>query len=243
MIIDLFYGKGWLSFFPNSFSAETWFAFVGSYFPAMIIGCITLFQTYIIREKDKQYQKLLYQRRFSPSGQAKVYRYSESTEKFGQYNYAEIDKLWWRYHNDKLPDEWKSGYLLEFKFYASVGTGIELRSFLKFEWEIAEQKHCLSEKSRAAFEWRCDKSELYSVCFFCVYPESLSIRNEVQHCMLYHRTLDQKYMLSNIILILQAEDGNGERYQLDIRFPMVAQEDDYQMASRAEFFSWSKGEK
>lgn len=242
MIIDYFYGKGWLGFFPNSFSAETWFAFVGSYFPAMIMGGITFFQAYIIREKDKQYHELIEQHRFSSLGQAKVYRYSNDTKGFGQYDRDAIDDLWWKYHKHKLSDEWKKGFLLEFKFYDSVRTGIKLRSFLKFEWEIAGQRHCLSEDNSVAFRWRCDKSELYSVLFFCVFQKNSNVCDEVEHCMLYNSTLDQKYMFSDITLILQAEDRNGERYKLNIHFPMEAQ-DDYQMSSKMEFFSWSKGEK
>ena len=93
-VLDSLYGKGRLkAIYPNAFPAEVWFSFIGSYFPAAIIGIITLYQAYIIQRQDKQYKNLLARHRFIPEEHAHVYRANLKEKKLGNYTVPEIEKL------------------------------------------------------------------------------------------------------------------------------------------------------
>ena len=57
-LFDMFYGQEWLRWYPNYFSAEAWFSFVGSYLPATLLGIVTLYQSHIISVKDQELRRM-----------------------------------------------------------------------------------------------------------------------------------------------------------------------------------------
>lgn len=81
ILIDYLYGQGVLKYFyKNSFPANEWFAFLGSYIPATIIGILTIYQAYIIQRKDKEYQELLNRHRFILAKHASIYKYDKNNK-------------------------------------------------------------------------------------------------------------------------------------------------------------------
>lgn len=63
--IDRVMATGFLKRIPHYFSAEIWFAFLGSYIPGMVIGTITIIQAIIIQKNNQIIQELTYKQRFS----------------------------------------------------------------------------------------------------------------------------------------------------------------------------------
>ena len=90
-ILDYMYGAGFFVGWKNSFPGDTWFSFIGSYFPATIIGILSLYQASIIQEQEARYRKLLNLHLFMPDGHAHVYRYNNDSHAIGQYSVTEIE--------------------------------------------------------------------------------------------------------------------------------------------------------
>lgn len=66
--VDRLHSCGYLSKIPHSFPADTWFGFFGSYLPGMVLGTITIIQTLIIENNNREIKELIYKQRFSVLG-------------------------------------------------------------------------------------------------------------------------------------------------------------------------------
>ena len=84
-IIDRLLAMGVLKNIPHYFSADVWFAFIGSYLPGMLLGSITIIQTFIIQENNKKIQELTYKQRFSVLEPILIERISSDSD-----NYPEL---------------------------------------------------------------------------------------------------------------------------------------------------------
>lgn len=55
---DLIYRLGLFRWYPTCFSKDNWFSFSGSYFPAALLGSVTLYQSHIIYQKDLELRRI-----------------------------------------------------------------------------------------------------------------------------------------------------------------------------------------
>lgn len=136
-ILDTLYGKGLLKpVFENSFSADTWFSFIGSYFPAAILGCLTLYQAFIIQYQEKRYRRLLSRHQFAPSCRARIYRYDDSQNKIGDWAFYQVKQMLTQCQKDNLCHDWNKGYILECGIFDLQGVGIDTVKIKELIWEI-----------------------------------------------------------------------------------------------------------
>lgn len=235
--VDFLYGNGFLRKIRHAFPADVWFSFIGSYFPAMIIGYITLYQAHIIREKDRQYQELLYQRRFLSAGRALIYRYSKEAGKIAEYRAQDLGILWRGDNATNPPKNWDDGYLIELRFFDLTEQMINCIQFEKLVWKINDKEYELTDANRTALEWHRETDRTYSITLFCVYPDDSEIGDEALRCMRHIRDQTLRYMSSSLTLDLIIEQGTGGKYQMKACFQMKAQENTHYLISRTESFS------
>lgn len=141
LALDWLYGAGALSWLPHSFGASEWFAFIGGYVPTSLFGIITLYQAYIIRMKDKEYERLTRRYRFRIKENCKVWQWCEKTGKLGDYLYPQYRQMYNDKKNIKTKDEYEKYYLLQYKIEDTLERGIQRIEVGKMEWFIADQNH------------------------------------------------------------------------------------------------------
>lgn len=183
-ILDFLYGKGKLkAIYPNSFSAEVWFSFIGSYFPAAIIGIITLYQAYIIQRQDKQYKSLLARHRFIPEEHAHVYRTNLREKKLGRYTESEIEKLLTQNDRSDLFMMWEEGYVIECSIYDSSGVGIEQSTLESICWEINGEEYIQNDSGQMVGIIGTTGRNQYRVTVFCMFNESTGAEEEIMNIL------------------------------------------------------------
>lgn len=236
-IIDFMYGKGMLRrIYNNSFPADVWFSFIGSYFPAAIIGIITLYQAHIIQYKDQQYEQLLARHRFVPGAAAHVYRYNSDNKKTGEYTISEIEKLLRRDKRFKLFDEWEKGYILECNICDSSRTEIDCVDLKRIEWEINDENFVQTKPEQMICVIDRNTWEQYRMTIFCIFDEPDNTNVHINQCMVSTVRGDPAYMDSRIVASLQIIDDAHKKYDLELRFAFQSQNEIHEMKSVTEKF-------
>lgn len=236
-IIDCMYGKGMLRpLYNNAFPADVWFSFIGSYFPAAIIGIISLYQAHIIQGKDKEYEKLLARHRFVPGESAHVYRYNSDNQKTGDYTVSGIEKLLRRDKKLELFDEWEKGYIIQCNIYDSSRTEFECVDLKKIDWEIKDQKFVQSDPKQMACIIDRISWEQYRMTIFCIFDEPDNANENIKQCMISTARDDPDYIDSRIAASLQIIDDAHKKYDLELRFAFQSQDEIHEMKSVAEKF-------
>lgn len=234
-IIDCMYGKGMLRpIYNNSFPAEVWFSFIGSYFPAAIIGIVTLYQTYIIRCKDKQYEELLARHRFVPGEHAHVYRHNADNRKTGEYTGSDIEKLFMRGKKINLFDEWDKGYIIQCNIYDSSRMEIDCVELKWVDWEINDKKFVQDKPEQMLCVMDRNTWEQYRLTIFCIFDEPDNTNAWINQCMVSAVRGDSDYMESKIVTSLQIKDDAGKKYDLELRFAVQSQKEIHEMKSVTE---------
>lgn len=231
-ILDRLYKDGMLGrIWDNAFSADVWFSFIGSYFPATIIGIITLYQAHIIQVQEKQYKKLMNRHRFIPAKHAKIYRYEEENNSIGDYSIQKIKQMLMRSGRKGLLKEWQSGFIIECNVYNSSGIEINRADLKMIEWEIAGVVYRQTDMEKASsIVNRISYSQQQIIVFWCFDKED-DVSDQVIQCMLYSSRRDIRYETSMITVVLHVVDDADESFDLQMRFRMQYQEDNYKMAS------------
>ena len=236
-VLDYLYGKGMLAWFNNAFSADVWFSFIGSYFPATIIGILSLYQAYIIQYQEKRYKNLLNRHRFIPAGHANVYRYVKEGNKIGNYSFYDISQILGRCRRNGLLDGWEKGYIVECEVYSSTGIGIKKTDVIKIEWEINGEIYCQGSSSKAVSAVkRVSHSQQQIVIFWLFDDRHVNINRLIEQCMVNKSRRDIRFDTSIIVITLQINDDEDESCELKLRFVMNAQENRYQMSSVEEYY-------
>lgn len=244
--LDLLHGWGYLRFFKNSFPGDAWFSFIGSYFPAMLIGCITIYQAHIIREKDMQYQALLNQRRFLSAGRALADRYSKQKKQIGGYGITELENMWQASYGKVFRGNWHRVCLIRFSFYDAIAKAVSGIIFQKLIWTIAKKTYVISGKNVAVLEWHRELDGTYTIVLFCFYPQGKHQDNgdefetEMVQCMENKKNNQVDHITSHITVELLLKEGEKNAYLMNADFQMAAQENAFQLISRAEYFSCSE---
>lgn len=236
-LIDWFYGMGKLEkIYDNAFSAETWFSFAGSYFPAVIMGILALCQTYIIRYQDKKYEELEKRYRYVPAGHAFVYRYIDDGQTIGCYSIEEIERMFGVDIIQNPANEWEKGYIIECNIYSKDGIDINSAIVKKIEWTINGCVYCQKNAVQMASMVKrvsCSKQKVY--VFWC-FDGSKQIAEEVAQCMLSGYRRDLRFENSVLTIDLQISDKIKKNCTLEMRFRMQPTKDNYKMISVEEYY-------
>lgn len=235
-VLDFLYGNGMLTWYDNAFPGEVWFSFIGSYFPATIVGMLSLYQAYIIQRQEKQYKKLLGKHRFIPAGQAKVHRYKSQTSRIGIHSFYDINERFVRNLHKTPPDEWASGYILESEVYSLSGIGIKRADVKKVKWEIDDKVYVQDRSEMMVSTIKRVSYSQQQIIIYWIFDQCEDINDLVIRCMLNDSRHDSRYDLSAITVMVQIIDDEGIRCDLEMRFVMKAQEDDYHMSSIEEYY-------
>lgn len=223
-VLDWMYGNGVLGkIWDNAFPAEVWFSFIGSYFPAAIIGILTLYQAYIIHYQEKQYKKLLDRHRFLPAGHASVYQYNEQDKKIGKYAFPMVEKMFRQSRQDYLADVWNAGYIIECDIYNFSGIGIHKAEVKAVEWIIDGNAYCQSNtKQMACVVHRISYSQQQIIVFWCfeglILDDGQKIGDKIEQLMLYDNRLDDRFAASQITLTICIIDDESEKINLKMQF-------------------------
>lgn len=235
-VLDYCYRKGMLSWWNNKFSADTWFSFIGSYFPATIVGILSLYQAYIIQHQEKRYKKLLYRYCLIPAGHAKVYRYNEKKNLIGNYSLYDIEQMFKQYDKDSSLENWTLGYVIESEVYNSTGRQIIKSDVKRIEWEVNRQKYCQDISQRMISSVRRISHSHQQIVVYWLFNEDTDINDIIYQCMNNLPRHDIRYEITMITITLQITDFEDKNYDLNIQLMMKAQEDSYQMSSFDEYY-------
>lgn len=230
-LLDFAYGHRLLSWFPNSFPADTWFSFIASYFPATIIGMLTIYQANMIHEKDMQYQELLDRYRFVSYKHAGVYRYNEKTECIADWNYNRILSMYQECNRQNVPENWEKGYVFECYIKDSKGIGINDINFRSIEWDIAGNVFVQLDNENAVIRFRDEFGGMYHITMFCYFDAADMLYQKVVQCMTNAIRNNPDYNFSYVTLKLSMTYDEEKEKNLDMRFIMQAQMDVYRLYS------------
>lgn len=231
-ILDRLYKWGVLGrIWDNSFSADTWFSFIGSYFPATIVGIITFYQAHIIQVQEKQYKELMNRHRFIPAKHAKVYRYAAENNAIGDYSIKKIKQILIQSGRKGLLEKWQSGYIIECNIYNSSGIEINKADLKKIEWEIAGVVYRQTNMEKVSSIVNRISYSQQQIIVFWYFDEADAVSDQITQCMLYSKRRDIRYETSMVTMVLHIVDDADENFDLQMRFRMQCQEDNYKMES------------
>jgi len=231
-ILDQLYGKGRLEkYFDNSFSAEAWFSFIGSYFPATVMGVLTLYQASIIKEQERQYKKLLNCHRFIPDGHVFVYRFDRDNHANNHYNFNEIRQILTRSGREELQKEWENGYIIKSDIYIASDIKMEKAEVKKIEWEINGCRYEQHNSKRMAVIINRITHSKQQIIIYWKFNETQKAGEDIAKCMLNETRHDIRYETSNLHISMRIVDEGEETCDLKMRCCLQASTDNYQMAS------------
>lgn len=242
-IVDILYGMGILGLlFPNSFSAETWFSFIGSYFPAAILGCLSLYQASIIQEKEMQYRKLLQRHQFVPSAHACVSRYEKGQRRIGEWTHDQVKQMLARCRKNALFGDYHKGYILECGVQVPQGVVIDKFELKEIKWKINKQIFCQDDLKQIANIMKREKDDTYWFTIFWRFYDSDGASEEITRCMLWGTRQESYYEVSWIVLSLWIIDDLGEKYDVRMRFALQSERmEHYKMYSTEESYVVMRG--
>lgn len=243
-VLDILYGAGVLRLlFSNSFSADTWFSFIGSYFPAAILGCLSLYQASIIKDKDEQYRKLLQRHQFVPSAHACVSRYKKDQRRIGEWTHDQVKQMLARCRKNALFVDYHKGYILECGVQVPKGVVIDTFELKEIKWKINKQIFCQNDLKQIANTMRREKNDTYGFTIFWRFNDADSASEEIARCMLWGTRQESYYEVSWIVVSLWIIDDLGEKYDVRMRFEMQSQRmENYKLYSTEERYVVMQGE-
>lgn len=232
-VLDILYGRELLRpIFKNSFPADTWFSFIGSYFPAAIIGCLTLYQAYIIQYQEKRYRRLLSQHQFVPSSPAHIYRYDDNRNRMGDWEGYQVKQMLAKCGKDDLYIDWNKGYILECGVFAMQDVGIDAVEIKKVDWEINGRHFCQNDASQMTSAIERVSRDEYKLKLFWKFADEEATLIEITKCMVYGFRQSSHYDSSRVTLVLQLIDDFDDCYEVSIQFEMEAgKKDVYSLCS------------
>lgn len=223
--LDFLYGHGFFREpFHNSFPADVWFSFIGSYFPAAIIGVLTIYQAYIIQYKDKQYHKLLVRRQFVSTNHAQVFRYDESKEKIGAWTSEEIRKMTIQCGKEDLFIDWKKGYIIQCNICVLQGMDIDTAELKEIEWKINNKPYYQRDGTMMFCIMERMASNEYQATMFWKFQASDRTEEDIARCMACGIRHEPEYEISQITLLLQIKDDMDEEYSVRMQFVLQPQQ-------------------
>jgi len=220
-LIDALYGCGVLGkIYTNSFKAEVWFSFLGSYLPGTVIGVLTIYQQHVIREKDRQYQELLERYLYVPNQGAKVYRYSKNTHMIGRWSRAEIISVTGSNEQD-IFKEWMKGYILESSFHNVGNIGINDIRCSSVEWSIKDKTYIVKDKSKIKAFYESVGEARYKVWIYWMFDdEDDESADNVAACMNNYSRKDPDYYTSFLIVKVKITNVAKKSTDLFMKFKM-----------------------
>lgn len=226
IFIDGLFGSGLLGriYKNHRFSADTWFSFLGSYLPSMLIGSLTIYQTFIIREKDRQYNELLNRYLFIPYQNTKVYQYSSKDEQIGGWKQSEFVQC---LNNGGNSDErsnllkwWKNGYVIDCSLRNTGKIGIDTVKCTSIEWRINNHEPFLmNEQDRILTAIRSLGDARYTISVFWTFHDD-DVITEIKRCMANCVLHVASYTNSFILLKMNIVNDEGETYTIHMKFKM-----------------------
>lgn len=235
-LVDFLYGKGVLAFYPNAFSADTWFSFVASYFPSTIIGILTIYQAHIIQEKDKQYQELLDKYRFVPYRHANFYRHNKEKCCIGPCGYEELCNMRDKTNSKIKLAEWEKGYVFQCYLKDSRGIKIDNIDFRCIEWKIKDNMFVQNSVQNTVIDFRNEFNGEYCITGFCYFEETKKFYQEMAQCMNNSIRKNSDYNFSEITLKLHMTYDEKKEKNLDMHFMMQSQTDTCKLCSIKEYY-------
>lgn len=223
-LLDWFYGTGIPgSVYHNNFPAESWFSFLGSYFPAMLIGVLTIYQQQIIRKKDEEYKKLIERYFYSPDRNAEVFRYSPSNQRIGEWTYYDFkSSLETNHEIGEFSDEWGKGYIIRCSIHNIGKIGIKHITCDSIEWVIKSGEPYREDtpiKIKTYLESIGEARYLMYV-FWTFQDLDNSIASQVALCMNNGFRKNPDYYTSYISLNVKIENDVGELNNINMKFRM-----------------------
>lgn len=219
--LDFLYGRGWLREpFHNSFSADTWFSFIGSYFPSAIIGVLTIYQAYIIQYKDRQYHKLLVRSQFVSTTHAQVFRYDKNSDKIGDWTFWQVKQMLVQCGKNDLLIGWKKGYIMQCNICVLQGMDIELSELKEIEWKINNKSYYQRDDTAMFCIMERTASNEYRAIMFWKFQDSDEAEEEIIRHMVCGIRDEQEYELSQITLLLLIRDDIDEEYHIKMQFTL-----------------------
>ncbi len=226
--VDQLYGNGYLKFYPNHFSAETWFSFIASYFSAAVMGGLTIYQAYLIDKKDRQLQQVLNRNRFSV-GEAVLNRFNVKTEKIGEDTIDRIRKeLLLR--NRKLGDCWKEGHILVIPLNNHSQVGIQEISCDGMRIG-SEQRAVAIKKGDITLTFKLSH-DLYKLWLYWIPNDKQKDTLELERYYVNDARKDVRYDFLDIYVDINIMDQENEVYKMQIKLLLQSQQDIFKMQSR-----------
>lgn len=237
--IDILYGQGklagfkFIGLYDNSFPAEVWFSFIGSYFPATILGILTIYQAFIIQRQERRYKELQNRHRYNPESHADMYRFSNRSGQIGKYKYTDLNNMFNLKHS---LEDWKSGFIVKCMIYDSIKVGIAKVEPQRVECIINKKSYYQKnpEKMFCCFE-RFSHSKRQLVFYFTF--DEIDEKNEVDACMRAKIRRNEEYKMLQMNIVLKVEDALGEKSTIEVSFRYMAQDDDWRMLSVEEWIT------
>ena len=124
-VIDYLYRSGVLSRYHNGFKADTWFGFIGSYFPSSILGLLALYQTHIISKTSEKYQALQNRHRYAIRKNINLYAYDTNRKMVALYDREEIFNKINGALRKKFLEHPEWGYIINLSIWDIQTMGIE----------------------------------------------------------------------------------------------------------------------
>lgn len=231
-ILDWVYGSGIVGkFYDNSFPADSWFSFIGSYFPATIIGILTLYQAYIIQKKERQYKKLLARYRYTPNNHANIYRYDKDNNVIGHFSLNEVRQILVRSNRKGLLKEWESGYIIECDMYDVSDIEMKQVNVKKVEWEINEHEYEQQDSEKLACVVNRISHSRKQIVIFWLFDGTEKADKEIAKCMTNKFRCNVQYETSVITISVQIVDEVEETCDLKMRYCLQSLDDNYRMSS------------
>lgn len=232
IVLDCLYGKGVLrGIWENSFPAEAWFSFIGSYFPATIIGILSLCQAYIIYRQDSQYKAVMRRHCFHLIKHANIYRCEDGDKRIGRYTFPEVKRMLERKGRASLTKVWEECMIVEFDLYSSTDIEISEVQAEELEWEIAGKLYRQDDQGQmmAAVTRTARSQQQISLLFR--FDEFEKVRDPISKCFLneYRRNID--YKTSEFTVVLKVIDEENDECELELEFQLESTKDNYQMES------------
>ncbi len=246
ILIDLFLGSGFpgIIYPGHNFAAENWFSFLGSYFPSMLIGSLTIYQTYIIREKDRQYNELLLRYLYIPDQNAKVYQYSPEDNMIGEWKYGDfldyLQKEVTEQERETLEQLWKNGYIIDCYLHNTGTIGMAKVKCTSVKWSInSSATEEVQEDGRIMTVSQSMGGAKYKISVFWAFRDyDGKFAKAVGRCMENNPRRDSAYSISDICLEMIFTNDEKKTYTMFMKFKMKAFEgcNPYELQSIEEHF-------
>lgn len=242
-LLDWLHGKGVFGGYPNSFSGETWFSFAGSYFPATIIGILTLYQARIIQEQERRYKELVDLHRFIPDDHAHVCRYDKDSQTIGGYDFNEVRRMLTQSGQKHMLEEWKKGYIIKCNIYNASNLEINRIVVKTIEWEINGRIYQqLHHDCIAGTVDRISHSR-QEIVIFWLFNEFEKSGEEIIRCMCNESRSDFRYETSMLTINMQIIDDADETCNLKMQYRLRGLNETCRMSSIEERYYSGRSEK